>query len=294
VLPVVAVQIAPAEPAPALEGHLLAACNAGLSRARCVSAAGSAAPARAIAVVHWSDAEHVSIEVGLAGDDEPVWLSRELDFSLGDPEAERWRAVGFTIALLVDDPRFWARAEPSQPRDVASSEQPLPGSIDGGPRASLELRGLTGTGLTSGPWRWGGELRLVLPVSNGFFLSSGVAFALASSTAFDVRWFDASIGAGAYAGLVDDVEVRVRLELLVENVAVTVRQDAQTDHQDAWVPGGALGADLGWSLSAPWLLSARADVFWVDGSTVIEGGGQRLGVSASLGMLLGLGAGYRF
>jgi hypothetical protein len=297
VLPVVAVQIAPAESAPALEGHLLGACNAGLSRARCVSALSAVEPARAIAVVSWNGTEHVSIEVGLAGEGagEPVWLSRELDFAVGDPEAERWRAVGFTIALLADDPQFWPRPEPPPPADSVTAEPASPAEIEPEPRAAaLELRGLTGTGLTSGPWRWGAELRLALPLSGIFFLSSSVDYALANGTGLEVRWFDATLGAGAYAALMPDLEGRVRLELLVENVAVTVQQGTLTDSQAAWVPGVALGADLGWSIADPWLLSARADVFWVDGSTVIEGGGRRLGESAGAGVLLGMGAGYRF
>jgi hypothetical protein len=42
-----------AEFAAALEGHLLGACTAGRSRARCVSAPGAVEPAHAIAVVSW-------------------------------------------------------------------------------------------------------------------------------------------------------------------------------------------------------------------------------------------------
>jgi hypothetical protein len=122
-----------------------------------------------------------------------------------------------------------------------------------------------------------------LPLSARFLLSSSVDYALASDRGLDVRWFDVTLGAGARAALAPEHEARLRFELLVQKVAVAVRQGALTDNQAAWVPGVALGADLGSSIAPRWLLSARADLFWMDGSTVIEAAGQRLGESAGLG-----------
>jgi hypothetical protein len=300
VLPVVAVQIAPEDPAPALEERLLRACSVGLQRARCVSARDAAAEARAIAVVSWDTSTHVSIEVGLANVAEPIWLSRELDFAADDPEAERWRAVGFTIALLVDDQRFWskieAEAEALEAERVESvaPERPVTAADVATPML-LELRALTGAGVVSGPWRWGAELRLAIPLSPVFFVTSSVNYALAGDRSLDVRWFDASLGVGVYAGsLLADIDGRIRLELLVENVAVTARLENLTGHQSTWVPGASLGGDLLWAISDPWVVSTRADVFWLDGSTVVTRVGQRLGATAGAGVMLGLGAGYHF
>jgi hypothetical protein len=301
VLPVVAVQIAPEDPAPALEERLLRACSAGLQRARCVSARDAGTAARAIAVVSWSSTQHVSIEVGLAHVEQPVWLVRELDFAAADPEAERWRAVGFTIALLVDDPRFWSKVEAEaeaapepEPVESIAPEAPVAPAEVGAP-VLLELRALTGAGVVSGPWRWGAELRLAVPLSPMFFVTGSVNYALAGDTSLDVRWFDTSLGAGVYAGSFwADIDARVRLELLVENVAVTARLEDLTGHQSTWVPGASLGGDLLWPISDPWVLSARADVFWLDGSTVVTRVGQRLGATVGAGAILGLGAGYRF
>src|SRR6185295_13074416 len=88
VLPVVAVQISPKDPAPVLEERLLSACSAGLKRARCVAATRlqqeDAGEPRAVAVVSWDDPSHVTIEVGL-GTEQPVWLQRELGFTERDP-----------------------------------------------------------------------------------------------------------------------------------------------------------------------------------------------------------------
>jgi hypothetical protein len=301
VLPVVAVQIAPVDPAPALEDQLLRACSAGLERARCLSAHGlGPEKPRGIAIVSWDGAAHVSIEVGLANGDAPLWVSRELDFAAADPEAERWRAVGFTIALLASDPRFWAppaEAAPALVQTPVDTPAPAPLALPAEPgrRAVLELRGLTGTGVVSGVWRWGAELRLCVPLSSLFFLTGSLDYALASATALDVRWFDATLGVGIFAGsLFEELDARLRLELLGENVAVTVQRNSLNDQASTWVPGVSLGGDLVWSLGAPWLLSARADAFWLDGSTGILSAGQRVGASAGAGVLLGLGAGYRF
>jgi hypothetical protein len=304
VLPVVAVQIAPEDPAPALEERLLRACSVGLQRARCVSARDAGAEARAIAVVSWDTSKHVSIEVGLANVAEPIWLSRELDFAAADPVAERWRAVGFTIALLVDDPRFWSKIEAeaealaealdAERVESVAPERPVT-TADVGAPILLELRALTGAGIVSGPWRWGAELRLAIPLSPVFFVTSSVNYALTADSSLDVRWFDASLGVGVYAGsLLADIDSRIRLELLVENVAVTARLENLTGHQSTWIPGASLGGDLLWAIDEPWVVSTRADVFWLDGSTVVTRVGQRLGATAGAGVMLGLGAGYRF
>lgn len=303
VLPIVAVQIAPGPVTPALEDQLLRACSAGLARAVCVSARGTDAEApRGIAIVSWTSAEHVSIEVGLGRDDEPLWVSRELDFVAADPERERWRAVGFTIALLADDPRFWPRPEPALQPEPSEPSHDVPGPIEEAPGSArsegawlAELRGLGGSGLVSGALRWGGELRLSLPLSGSFFATANVDYALAREGDFDVRWFDASLGAGLYLpALFADLDARLRLELLGENVAVTVRRAALTERHAAWVPGVSLGGDLLWPFAESWLVSASADAFWLDGSTPIVSASQRLGTVAGAGLVLGLGAGYRF
>ncbi len=303
VLPIVAVQIAPGPVTPALEDQLLRACSAGLARAVCVSARDTTAePPRGIAIVSWASDEHVSIEVGLGRDDAPLWVSRELDFVAADPERERWRAVGFTIALLADDPRFWPRPEPAlpappapEPHDTATPVDEHPAATGGDGTWLAEVRALGGSGVVAGALRWGGELRLSLPLSRFFFATASVDYALARESSLDVRWFDASAGAGLYVpALFADVDARLRVELRGENVAVAVRRDALTERHGAWVPGVSLGGDLLWSLADSWLLSARADAFWLDGSTAIVSANRRLGAVAGAGLLLGLGAGYRF
>jgi hypothetical protein len=278
---------------------MLSACSAGLTRARCVSAHEAGADAKAIAVVSWRSPEHASIEVGLADHERAVWVSRELDFIAADPASERWRAVGFTIALLVDDPRFWAQIEEKDelapPPVVTAMPDRGESEAVGGGGTRLELRGLTGAGLVSGAWRWGAELRLSVPLAGALFATGSVNYALAHQTALDLRWFDASLGVGLYAPrLFADVAGRLRLELVAENIAATVRQGQLSDSQNAWVPGAIAGGDLLVPLGGRWSLSGRVDAFWLDGSTVIAAAGQHLGTSAGAGLLLGLGGGCTF
>ena len=303
VLPIVAVQIAPAEAPPALEQLLLEACSTGLERARCVSARRleSQTP-RGVALVSWEGPGHVSIEVGLGANqgDAPLWVSRVLDFSQGDPENERWRAVGFTIALLADDPRFWP-PEP-EPESLAVAPIDTPPAEPAGPGPALdrvpivaELRGLAAAGLLHGPWRWGAEARLAVPLGSVFVVTGGVGYSLASDASVDARWFDVSAGIGVRVpSLFADVDARLRFELLAQNVAVTAHLGELTDRNTAWVPGASFGGDLQAPLGDAWLASARADVFMLDGSTGINSAGRRVAASVGAGVVLGLGAGYRF
>ena len=297
VLPVVAVQISPKDPAPVLEERLLSACSAGLKRARCVAATRlqqeDGGKPRAVAVVSWDDSAHVTIEVGL-GTEQPVWLQREIGFTERDPEFERWRAAGFTVALLVDDPRFWAEPAPvPEPVDVAPL--PLPPPAPGVPAVELDLRALSGAGLVSGAWRMGAEVRARVALSQAFFATGAAEYALASQTDVDVRWFDAALGVGWYVpSFWSPLQNRLRLELLAENLAVSAQQASITDRRNVWVPGVALGGDLLWALAGGWGVSARIDGFWLDGSSVITDAGERVAISAGAGILLGLGAGVQF
>lgn len=303
-LPTVAVQIAPDPPLPALEQQLIASCNAGLERGRCVSAgAEEAEEPRGVALVSWSGTEHVSIAVGLANGGSPVWLSRELRFASADPEVERWRAVGLTIALLSGDARFGSEvvepvAAPPAAAPVDALAHPLPAEGRGAPPpfgASVELGALGGTGVVSGPLRWGAELRVTLPVSSVFFATGSASYSLASAASLDVRWLDARLGLGVALGSpFEELGLRVRLELLGENVAVVARRAGESDRASTWVPGAALGADVLLSLGERWLVFARADAFWLDGATAIESAGDRAGAAAGAGALLGAGVGRTF
>jgi hypothetical protein len=112
----------------------------------------------------WDDAAHVSIEVGL-GSEQPIWLQRDLQFLDGDPDLERWRAAGFTVALLVDDPRFWSEPPPAaQPHDGRATGRARSRRA-ANPWLEADLKALSGSGLVAGAWRLGAEARLRVPFS---------------------------------------------------------------------------------------------------------------------------------
>lgn len=301
-LPVVAVQIAPRAPAPELEERLLSACSTGL-RARCVAASTQAAePAHAVAVVSWMSPTRVQIEVGLPGSEQPVWVSRELDFVRSDPEIERWRSIGFTIAVLADDERLW----PGQSAEPPVVPAPPPAAVT--PREDVEVpvaahllplqldaRAMGGAGLVGGAPRLGGELRGWVALSESLGLTSSASYGVASAPSLDVRWIDLTLGVGlASESLWRSIGARLRLEAVLENVSALAEQGADSRRASAWVPGVILGTDWLWRADERWCLSARVDGFWLDGATAIASAGERLGTSAGAGVLLGLGAGYRF
>jgi hypothetical protein len=291
VIPVVAVQVAPGDAPIDLERGMLRACSAALPSARCVRAGESAgAPSSAIAMVSWAGELRARVEVGVRQADPPVWRTRELAFEPGDPAMERWRAIGFTIALLAGDEAATRDEPPSPVPPGAPPRARAPASL------AVEARALTGAGLVADAWRLGGELRVSWLLSPLIFVTTGFQYALASPDAdVDVRWFDASVGLGLWdAALFDAVEGRLRAELLLENFAVTARREGLSERRDVWLPGVLVGADFGWRLGPRWVLSAHVDAFGLDGSTTVTTGGERVAVNASLGVLLGAGVGVRF
>jgi hypothetical protein len=295
VLPVVAVEVSPRPPQPALEERLLGACSAGLAHARCIAAGSASDEPEAIAFVAWLDAVHVSIQVGLSGRDQAAWRSRELTFDEQDPELERWRAIGFTIALLADDRRL---APPRPAEDPIADVPPVPGGAGFEAErlpVQAELLGVVGTGLDEGPVRLGAEARLSVAFAEHFFATSGVGYTLAHAAELDVRWFDASLGLGLYLPqLWRTLDGRLRVEVLTENVAATAQLDSLSDQRSAWVPGLRLGGDLLWHVAGAWLASAHVEAFWLDGSTAITSAGSPVATSAGAGLTFGLGAGYGF
>jgi hypothetical protein len=321
VLPLVVVQIAVNSSASdgatvALEERLLGACSAGLPETRCVSAGSELEresennTPQAIAMVTWVDATHVAIEVGTRGTPSAQWLARDLTFSEQDPELERWRAVGLTVALLAD-PRGSVgpdRAEtaaresgmeippnpPNPTRDAVAAPETAARNLAKS-RISADLRGTVGTGWARGTPRLGGDVRWAVALGERWFATGSGGAAFATHQSFDARWLDLSLGVGfALSTIFPSVEGRVRLEALAENLAITASRSGERDRAGVWVPGALLGGDLLWHMASPWRLSARADVFAVDGATPITDGGRRIGTIAGAGLLLGLGAGVGF
>jgi hypothetical protein len=195
VLPVVAVEVAPAPSPEAPENAiLLSACSRALPVGSCESPAGLAdrqnVQIAATARVTWDGAGDALVAVRL-GLGEPE-LTRNLVFEPTDRKLERWRSVGLTIATIVDELRIRREAEaatapelePETTPAIAGPEPPAPvppraptaspppvapttarsGRLDASPlpsahelraASSLEAGALVATGLAAGPARSG-------------------------------------------------------------------------------------------------------------------------------------------
>jgi hypothetical protein len=280
VLPIVAVELTTTEASPALERSLLAACSAGLRRAECVPAGGATDKPAAVAMVSWSDPAHARVEVGVERPEGAEWRARELEFSPQDPADERWRAVGFTIALLVGEKTF-ADAAPAEAAPAA------------GAFCSIDLKALTGTGLSDDGWRFGAELRVLLSVpSTPWFVGAAAHYARAPEPepGVQLRWLDLALGGGLQThALFPGVGGRARLELLLENVAASAERDGASASRAAWVPGLRLGGDVVWPSLGQWAVVGSADAFWLDGSTPVTIGGTQVAESAAAGVTFSLG-----
>lgn len=233
-------------------------------------------------MVTWTDAANARVEVGVEQVDGAGWRVRELRFQPEDPPAERWRAAGFTIALLVGEKTF--ADEPVEPA-------PPTAPSEASPFRALDLKALTGTGAEGG-WRFGGELAALLGLpASAWFGSVSVRYALAPEPApgVELRWLDLALGAGLRRDLWADVSGRARLELLLESVAASAERAGASASQNAWVPGVRLGGDVIWPGLGQWGLVASVDVFWLDGSTPVTIAGERVAASAGAGVTLGLG-----
>jgi hypothetical protein len=233
-------------------------------------------------MVTWTDAANARVEVGVEQADGAGWRVRELSFAAEDPPAERWRAAGFTIALLVGEKTF--ADEPVAPTRAPVLEQPRP-------FLALDLKALTGTGAEDG-WRFGGELGALLgPPASAWFGGVSVRYALAPEPApgVELRWLDLALGGGLQSALWADLSGRARLEFLLENVAASAERGGVSASQNAWVPGVRLGGDVIWPGLGQWGLVASVDVFWLDGSTPVTVAAERVAESAAAGVSLGLG-----
>jgi hypothetical protein len=280
----VAVEVSSPRALVELEQSLLAACSAGLRAGRCVSARDRTGPADAVAMVSWTEEGSALIEVGRAQPSGAEWLTRSVEFSPEDPPTERWRAVGFTIAVLIRDEGL---------EGGSTLVEPIPPAAP----VTFHLRGgaLTGSGLVRGAWRLGAGARLSAVFSSGWFVGGAAQLSGAWEADFGVTWLDLSLGGGLWWGEPRDAfSLRARVELLVENVAVEAELGGRAERANAWVPGVLTGADLLLAVADDWSVLARLDGFVLDGSTAIRAQGESLRTSAGAGLLIGVGAEYRF
>lgn len=86
---------------------LVDTCSTAVRRGRCElgqDGGEEQAPA-AIAIVSWigHDYRHARVQVGVRREARAAWASRDVYFEAADPELERFRSVGLTIAILIGE-----------------------------------------------------------------------------------------------------------------------------------------------------------------------------------------------
>jgi hypothetical protein len=195
----------------------------------------------------------VDVEVTRAGQAVPA--RRSLRFAPEDEPLERWRAVGFTTALMANE----QAPEPRSPSEPATRS------------AELSAVALLGNGLSTTP-RTGAALNLDLaPWSAPLAISAGGEYSVtaASHDELEGRWTGLAAGLGWLARLTPELGTTARVQALVQGRSVSVRRGKDADIASEWVLGGRLQLDMTWPAEQAWagVVSFEGTLF--DGPTVI-------------------------
>jgi hypothetical protein len=175
----------PAELSLELVGAALTSCNRALGQDRCVllyDGQGPKPEVSWIATLRYAETPKTAVRVELRTTPFPGLLTavRQLEFQPSDAATERWAAVGVVVAALVTveentrptpdgtpPPETSPPRKPTPPRVSVRKRAPIrkleerPVAAPSGPRFGIDLAMLGGPGLDTGPWRVGGQLRLL-------------------------------------------------------------------------------------------------------------------------------------
>jgi hypothetical protein len=289
VIPVVVIDVLPPEAAGAYAPPMVEACTRALRAGHCALAASTEESTRpeAIAIVAWQGTDWQTASVRVRHRDRP-WATRYLSFSTEDPIEDRWTAVGFTIATLVDElsapPLPTAdssvRPKPAPASPVASARHQVERSLDrterDAPRLELAIAvgALTGTGWTGGDWQRGGvamfrvgrsDLPFVAIARASYGLSNGPELL---GVDLRTRWYTLSVGLGVQtaidalnARLVAAVELARREAMAAssERIGSDAGVRAELRAQLSWPLRGSFGLVVGGTMGFPGVNSGASD-----------------------------------
>ncbi len=286
---VVVVELAPADAPPTLADALLDSCSVALRRGICARADTlEASSAQATAVIVWNGLD-VRIEVGVQREGRPLWVLRELSFSSSDPEVERWRAAGLTVASLVGEVQPWVSAPQPKPplpaAPVQRKEEPTLRSD-----ANLGVSALVGPGLSSGGVRVGGKLDAAHRVWGPAFVLGSVDHSVGLGTRQDlsVAWTSAAASGLYMPDVASGLELGASGGIVLQRMAASTKSEP-TDSGSQWDPGVALGVLARWPANE--MLSLRAGVdarqFWRGAEIRVRG--EEAGKSSRWTALVWLG-----
>jgi hypothetical protein len=300
-IPIVAVEIAPADSDPRLVQTLVTACSTSVAIGHCLLAnrEPEALEPSAVAIVAWQTNEQVRIEVGIRRDQSARWLTQKLSFRRNDAPSERWRAVGLAIGTLVGEMTGAVKPpEMKRPMDdgeLASAQQDAPHRTVSGQRTSssraeirLDAGAMAGPGLDRGAWRRGGFLRSSYRLRDSAFsfgLSTSYALRPKDEAGVRVEWATVGVGGGhAFEAAASVVGVELRLELLLQYVRVSATEEdsSRTGSADAWLTGARVGLVGSWLFSPPFGLVLEGDIALLNASVDVRLRDEPLGTAASL------------
>jgi hypothetical protein len=265
VIPVVVVDVVPAD-VPAEQAQVLVdACTGAVPNGACALAGSLPESARpdAVALVLWQSTDFLlaTVRVGRRNGE---WVTRQLAFSSADPPHDRWVAAGLTVATLLDETQPVARASAPAPAPALPLASPSPVV----PRPARAIRYGLGAGLLLGNgWdhgspQWGASLSLSLRPTEGHWLAlASASYAVSDgprlSRAGEVhsRWLGLELGVGLQARL-----AQFRLFALPELAYQAVKADTEVG---ATLNDHALQLKLRvgsiWEASTHWGFSLAAD-----------------------------------
>jgi hypothetical protein len=326
VLPVVAVQVAPAPPADQRElAALLSACSTALPAGACElkRPAAQDPSVTAQAQVTWDERGNALVVVQL--DTSSHQLTRDLVFSPRDPELQRWRTAGLTIATMVDELRI-EREEQSTPASPppptpaaetgaetpAAPPEPLPTAAPQPPREhpkpqhraveaprfpsrnALETGGLLALGLDGATPRGGLYAGGLHDMSRLPALALvRVAYQVSSRDQPSLSWFELGLGGGAYLSLSSfRVEALGALEVVRIMASARAPTSSAVDDAAAWLPAAIVVARGVWPARGAVSGSLGLSGQWIARRVVVTNAGQEAARSSAYSV--GLVGGIRF
>lgn len=229
-LPVVVVDVRPADCPPAEIMVLVRACSSSLLSGHCTTVLERHERPTAIATVTWLDAERSRARVAVEGV-KPRFRARarELRFEEADAWIERWRAAGFTVATLAESGRSEQSAKVSRGIRLGSAA-------------------LLGSGLES-RWRVGGLARVAWSRNDAqpWFLEGAAWGATGSAPPIEAWWVGGSAAVGVQA-TVGSTRLELRLKGLLENLTASATWPTSSEQGTArrLLPGVGLGIGGSW------------------------------------------------
>jgi hypothetical protein len=299
-LPIVVVEVAPADADRALVQALVDSCNSAVPRGRCVLEDSDRAEASAptgVAIVSWQDANSVRVEVGVKKQARGEWLSQELSFREQDQPEERWRATGLAIGTLVGEMR-WEQAPPQpeaapepQPdvRRPAASREPTTAPAAARP---LESRSWLDAGPVAGPALDDGSFRVGAFARGAFQLPKSPVFGALSASYqvrpddagdVDVSWTTVAAGAGyGFLGSGSALGFDLRLEAMWHYVRVSARDpvSGESGSASSSLFGARAGGDASWTLARPIALMIGGELSALNAPVDVRLRDQRVGTAS--------------